>query len=170
MAKENIDQYPNIMSGTLTMSAANTITHAEVNVGINLFDKAALLLQRIEFMPTGAVLGDLDTDGDAFYFGLTQAVVTALSPADAVVIDMFGIYADLLGAVVSKEFHQVPFAHDFSSLRGGGILIAPKPLYAVGQSNGLTIAGVFTWRIYMNIVRLESDQYLELLETRRAFG
>jgi hypothetical protein len=170
MAKEQLDQYPNIMSGVVTMSAANTITHEEINVGVNLFDKAALLIQRIEFMPTGAVLGDLDTDGDAFYFGLTQAVVTGLVPSDAQCIDMFGVYADLLGAVVSKELLQIPFAHDFSNLRGGGILIAPKPLYAVGQSNGLTVAGVFYWRIYMNIIRLESDQYLELLETRRAFG
>lgn len=165
------DVYPNIIVGRLTMSAANTLTFSEINVGLNLFDKAALLIQRIELTPSTTALADLDTDVDNFTFGLTASNQLADLQVDrAEVIDTVQVEADLIGAVVSKQLHVCPWIHDFSGLRGGGILIPPKPLYAAGVSFGMTIAGVFFWRLYMNVIRLQPDEYLELLETRRAFG
>lgn len=171
MAKEALDLYPNIIADSLTMSAANTMTFDEINVGLNIFDKVALLIQRLEVYFAGGTLGDLDTDLDAVFFAITSRNdLLSLAPQQPEVIDVIGLQVDVLGAVVSKMVYPIPMVHDFSTLRGGGLLVAPRPLYAAGHSTGMTIAGLMYWRMYMNIIKLETDQYLELLETRRAFG
>ncbi len=170
MAKEALDVYPNLLVVSTLMSAANTITFKEINVGVNIFDKAGLVIARLEYQPLQATIDDLDTDSDNAAMALVSSNALANLAADqAEVIDLFNLGASVVTAAGIWR-HIWPHVHDFSTLGGGGLLIPPKPLYAAMASSGMTVAGQFWLRVYFKILRLESDQYLELLETRRAFG
>lgn len=168
---QNQDKFVNVLNDTLTMSAANTITFKELNVGLNIFDKVGLLLTRLEFDPVGATLQDLDTDGDVVIMGLTSSSsLTTLNPYQAEVIDQVSLCRIDSGAAANFTVINRPLTHDFSTQPGGGLLIPPKPLYIAGFSAGMTVAASFYARFYFIIYKLTDAEYLELLETRRAFG
>lgn len=171
MPSGNIDKFVNVINQPLTMSAANTLTFSEINVGLNLFDKVGLLVTRIEYDPTIATLQDLDTDGDLITMGLVASnTISSLLATQAEVIDQTSLSVIHAGAAASAEFFNRPFVHDFSTQPGGGLLVPPRPLYASAMSAGMTAAGVFYLRLYFIIYKLNDSEYLELLETRRAFG
>jgi hypothetical protein len=153
------------------MTGANTLTFDEIDVGVNIFDKAALILSRLEYDPAAASLQDLDDDGDQIVMGLTASNnISSLSPNQAEVIDRVMVLEIEQGTPANFVHFTNPIVHDFSGLPGGGLLIPPKPLYLAAYSSGMTVAGVVDIRMYFRILRLEASQYLELLETRRAFG
>lgn len=171
MPATNIDKFVNLMTTTITMSAANTITFQEINVGLNIFDKVGLLITRLEYDPTVATLADLDTDSDWFMAGVTSSNnLVNLTPEKAEVIDEVSIARVDAGAAANATFMFRPIIHDFSTLPGGGLLIPPKPLYSAAFSGGMTAAGICYVRLYFIIYKLNDSEYLELLETRRAFG
>jgi hypothetical protein len=65
---------------------------------------------------------------------------------------------------------QEPFVVDYTSLSGGGILVAPRPLYIGMDTIGAAAAGFCTVRLYFTIITLQASEYFELLESRRFFG
>lgn len=171
LEKTSVDQYVNMLVQTITMSAANTLTFSEINIGLNLFDKVGLLVNRIEYHPTLATLQDIDTDGDSISIGLTtNNTLASLNPSNAAVIDLQQLHRVDAGAAANAILVQTPLIHDFSTLRGGGMLIAPKPLYIAMMSAGLTAAGVAYFRLYFSLVQLSDAGYLELLQTRGVFA
>jgi len=171
MPTSNVDKFVNIVNVPLVMSAANTITFEEINIGLNLFDKVGLLLTRLEFDPVTATLQDLDSDGDSMIMGLTSSAnLTSLVIEQAEVIDQVSLVRVDAGAAANFHIVRRPITHDFSTQPGGGLLVPPKPLYAAGFSAGMTVAGYFFLRLYFIIYKLNDAEYLELLETRRAFG
>lgn len=171
MPSGNQDKFVNLVADSVTMSAANTITFEELNIGLNIFDKVGLLITRLEYDPTLATLADLDTDSDQFIMGLTASNnLTGLGMNQTEVIDSVQLIRTDAGAAANATFFFKPMTHDFSTQPGGGLLIPPKPLYVAAQSTGMTVAGAFTLRIYFIIYKLNDSEYLELLETRRAFG
>lgn len=171
MANTNTDKFVNLLTDTVTMSAANTITFKEINIGLNIFDKVGLLLTRIEYDPAAASLQDLDTDGDYLVMGITSSqTIATLSMLNQEVIDQTSLLRLDAGAAANYNIFARPFVHDFSTMPGGGLLIPPKPLYVAASSGGMTVAAVLYVRLYFIIYKLNDSEYLELLETRRAFG
>lgn len=71
------------------------------------------------------------------------------------------------GTMVLNDFLPV---NDYTSMPSGGLLIPPKPLYLAMNTSGLASPAEVTCRIYFTIIELQDAQYLELLQTRRAFG
>lgn len=170
MAKEK-DKFPNIIVKRATQSAANTITFEEIQVGLNLFDRAGLLITRVEYSPSEASLNEMTAEGDVIEMGLTNNDgLSSLLPSDEQVLDVASLQRRDFGTAASAQILERTLQRDFSTLPGGGILVPPKPLYIGIASTGLASAAVADFRIYFVVIRLESSEYLELLETRRAFG
>lgn len=170
-AKTVGDQFSNLIVSDLTMTAINTISFLEINVGLNIFDKVGLIVERCEYTPSGATLSDLDTDADAVSMGLVSSnAIANMDPDQSEIIDVVTIQRHDMGAAASGWLHRNPIINDFSTMGGGGLLIPPKPLYVAMASGGMTVVGRVFLRLFFRILKLESDQYLELLETRRAFG
>ena len=169
--KSTKDMFPNIITASITMSAANTLTFEEINVGLNIFDKVGLLLQRIIYEPTVGTWSDLEASGDTIQGAIcNDDGIDDLDVNRQQIFDKVVVRRHDMGTAASGWIHRKEITADYSTLSGGGILIPPKPLYLAMGSSGLAAAGAMKVRIYFTMVKLADADYLELLETRRAFG
>lgn len=172
MAKaKQADKYVNMLAEEIVMSAVNTITFSEIVVGLNIFDKVGLKISRLEYDFSISTYQDIDTDGDICTMALVQSNnIDTLGIAQTEVVDNVTIGRIDAGAAANAILFDKPIVRDFSTQPGGGLLIPPKPLYVAMQSTGMTVVGGGAIRIYFVIETLTDAEYLELLETRRAFG
>lgn len=171
MPVEKPDQFPAMIVERIAQSAADTLTFDEINIGLNLFDKAGLLLQRLEMTPTGASLALMTAASDILSMGLcTSDGIADLSPEREQIIDVRTFLRTDFGTAGNAELADRTIVADYSTLRGGGLLIPPKPLYWAIDSNGLASVATVDFRMYFIVIRLQDTQYLELLETRRVFA
>lgn len=165
------DIYVNMMCRTMSMVVANTLTFSEIEVGLNIFDKVGLKIARLEYEPTMGVLAEMTTAGDYLILALTNSDnIPSLDPHLEQVIDRVMLGRVDFGTAGSAALQTTPLTHDFSTLPGGGLLIPPKPLFMAAYSVGLASPATVRFRVYFTIQRLADAEYLELLETRRAFG
>jgi hypothetical protein len=108
---------------------------------------------------------------DAINMGLASSNnLVNLIPAQVEVVDVATLMRHDMGTAASAQLILKTVTRDFSTMPGGGLLVPPKPLYLAGASVGLASAADIYFRIYFTIVKLTDAEYLELLETRRAFG
>lgn len=165
------DKYANVLHDTVAMSAPNTLTFQEIDVGLNLFDKTGILIHKIQADPSAIYQADMLTSADWAQFALVQSTsITFLNITERSVIDLLEQIVTTHGAPASSQVIDIPLERDYTSLPGGGILIAPKPLYWAVQTAGFASALVTAFRLYFTIVKLKDTDYLELLESRRFYG
>lgn len=169
-ARNKTDMYSNILTQNVTQSSANALEFAEIDVGLNLFDKVGLLVSRIEFYNNQAH-NELVANGDTLRMAVTQSnQIASISPAERSVINMLEWNVIDHGTPANATITQEPWMQNFADLPGGGILVAPKPLYFAIDSDGFTAASVGSLRMYFTIIKLKDADYFELLESRRFFG
>lgn len=166
------DKYSNLFQVTAQESAANTLTFGSIELGLTIFQKVALLLNRIVVDWNGALFIDMDQDGDKMILGLTQSnSLTTIALSEPAVIfkqeKVLHNHGTAANAILSENVVQT---YDLSTLPGGGELIVPKPLYWAIQGVGLTAVVAITMRVYFQVIELKPDEYFELLESRRFFG
>jgi hypothetical protein len=91
------------------------------------------------------------------------AITTQNDPSvvDSVVLSRYD-----LGVAASGLFMTRPISRDFTTLQGGGLLVAPGSLYAGIMSSGA--GGVMSmWlRVYYTYMELSTDEYWQLVESR----
>jgi hypothetical protein len=171
MPAGKLDRYSNIMAVTVQQAVANTITFNEIRVGLNLFDKVGILINRIDYAFSGAAVSELAAAGDAVQLGLCQSNgLVALSVEQQEIIDFVGYYTAAPAAAADIQIFPTYIQRDYSTLPGGGILTTPKPLFAVFDSAGCANPHYGTLKIYFTIVNLKPDEYFELLEARQFFA
>jgi len=165
------DKYVNILNQSLTLSAANTLTFQEVNLGLNLFDKVGLLIHQIRIdLDNGTLRGLVASTDDVIMALTTSNQVSDLALSKQAVIDNFGLVAVANGTPGDTVIYREPFIMDYTMLPEKGILIAPKPLYLAGISSGLAAVATYNVRIMFTVVPLSGEDYFELLESRQFFG
>ncbi len=161
------DQFANIAAIQVTEAVAGTIAYARFNFPYSVMDKMALLINRIEYLPLS--ISNLNSSTDNVVIGLiaATAIVDINNQADPALLDSTRLIRNDLGAAATGTLLQFPFIKDFSSMPGGGILVAPSPLSAAIQSTGA--AGVMNaWvKFFYTAVGLSTDEYWELVESRR---
>jgi hypothetical protein len=163
------DEFPNLLVQALTASASNTITFGEINIGLNIFDKIGILIQRLEMDMVDISL--MTATGDQYIGGIVSSNnLTSLNIDQAEVIHQVALERLDSGTAASAVIQQKPAVTDFSNLKGGGLLVPPKPLYFAVHASGLASANTVRFRMYFILHSLTDANYLELLETRRAFG
>ena len=136
MPGKKIDSYANIAAILVTESSAATQTSAKFAFPFSIMDKMALVISRIEYMIAG--LAALNGTGDFVTVALAAASTLAAMTVqnDPLMIDSVRLERTDFGTAASGVFLFQPFMKDFSQLAGGGIIVAPSPLYAVIQSSG----------------------------------
>ena len=165
--KGKIDTYANIAAIFIAETVAGTPAYAKFAFPFSIMDKMALLISRVEYW-YGSI-GQLNTSGDTLYAGLStsSSVVDLTNQSDPVIVDSTRLLRVDLGAAASGTIVQQPYVKDFSNLPGGGILVAPAPLYAF--VNAVGAGGVVScWvRLYYTYMELSTDDYWQLVESRR---
>lgn len=166
MAKKQ-DLFSNKGYGAVVESAANTLTFSEIQTNVSIFEKVAWVLHRIEWYITQATYGLLADGADHLEMALVaSANITDLGldvPAVIDVLDLMRFQASGVGFT----FDTMPKIRDFSSLPGGGLIIAPRPLYLAIKGTSLASAGSSECRFYFTQKTLSAEEYLELIDFYR---
>lgn len=166
MARQ-VDKFANKFYGTVVESAANTLTFAEIPTNVDVFSKKAWILHKLEWYEKPADRGLIVNSDDAIRIALTSSnKMTDLALDDAGVIDLLELNA-IPYTAVGVEIYDQPHIRDFTALPGGGLIIAPRPLYIAVQ--GVSIAAVATASVrgYFTALDLNADEYLELVDFYR---
>lgn len=170
MAKTT-DKFSNVLTEEISMSAANTLTFEEVNIGLSLFDKAGILISRVEYSPYSATMQEMTAAADWIQLAFcTSNQLSNLAVTQAAVVHQVQWTTQYSGAAASGYLVHTPKIVDLSTLPGGGILITPRPWYVAMNTNGLASAGGGYVRFYFTVLQLQPQEYFELLETRSYFG
>lgn len=161
------DSYSNKFYGKVLESAANTLTCAEIQTATSIFDKTAWIIHRLEYYLLPPIVNLLVGLGDEIHMALTSNNrMTAFGLDDPSVIDVCDLYYHQITAV-GFAMLQMPIIRDFSGMPGGGLIVAPRPLYAGIMGVSLTSAAQYEIRGYFSQVQLKADEYLELVDFYR---
>ena len=110
-------------------------------------------------------------------FGLcaAPALVHSYDQTDPLIIDSarietWGTVPD--GAGTGKNFQTLtwPLVRDFSNMPGQGILVAPSPLYGFVEGVAMPGACYMYIKLFYTYVELSTDEYWQLIESRRIVG
>jgi len=151
--------------GSVTLSAANTLTFDQVSFAVGLFQGVAMLMHRILWKPASAFLRELTANTDQCIFALTTTnrLTTLEDSTDPSVI----AYYKIVGMGAGVEPIHLPLITDFSTLPGGGKLVAANPIFLAAVSSGYAAAlGPVLAQIDFTFVNLSDAQYLEVLQAQ----
>lgn len=161
------ESFANKFYGTVTESAANTLTFAEIQTNVDVFAKIAWVLHRLEWNFQVAVGTMFQGNADRVRMAITSSDnITDLELDNPAVIDRADIEMRESTAVGFSFFYR-PFIRDFASLPGGGIIMAPRPLFVGVHGVSLVAAATVEVRGYFTKRDLTADEYLELVDFYR---
>lgn len=166
MARQT-DKYANKFFGIAVESAANTLTFAEIQTNVDVFSKKAWILHRLEWYFKAVAISAIDAADDVIQAALCSSNKSAsLGLDDASVIDLFEICQSFNDATSFQLFVN-PVQRDFTNLPGGGLIIAPRPLYLAVKGTSMANALTVYCRGYFTAIDLNADEYLELVDFYR---
>lgn len=167
MATKKMDTYANFAAVQVTESAANTQTSTKFAFPFSIMDKMALIISRIEYWLATATRMDTSTDSVQACLAAADKITDISKQNDPLVIDNISYARADFGAAASGLLVINPVVKDFSSLPGGGLIVAPAPLYAVLQGGGCSAANVIWVKLFYTYIELATDEYWQLVESRR---
>ena len=166
-SKMKNDTFANLAAVFPLEASAGTAAYSKYAFPFSIMDKMGLIINRIEYWPTN--LSSLNSGTDTVTGGLSisSSITDLADQSNPAIVDSFRLQRLDLGTAASGLFIGEPFVKDFSSLPGGGLLVAPNPLYGFVQSSGA--AGVMgCWiKLFYNYMELSADEYWQLVESRR---
>ncbi len=168
MAAKKGDSFAQFAALKVTEGGTNTQTATKFAFPFSIMDKMALVIQRIEY-DWQTVLNALAATNDRVIAAITcAATVTDIEDVtDPLIVDSMRMSRYDVGTAGSGFWFRQPYVKDFSSLPGGGILIAPNPLYLMVEGVGAGAASACAVRMYYTYLELSSDEYWQLVESRR---
>jgi len=165
------DKYSNLIQVTMEESAANTLTFGAIDLGLTIFQKVGIIVNRIVIDWTTQVLSDFVNDDDSMTVALTQSdQISTLALTESAVIWKAQRVRFNFGTPANSIITDVQREYSFEAMPGGGELMAPRPLYWACKGNGMSATFAMVMRIYFRILELKADEYFEILESRRFFG
>jgi len=167
MATKKTDTFANIACVNVVESAANTQTSVKYSFPFSIMDKMAIIVNRIEYWWEG--FGALNSTDDRSIAALVAAatIVNLDTQSDPLIIDSSRMARLDFGAAASGNFFFQPFIKDFSSLPGGGIIMAPSPLYGMVKGTGCGAVTGCQIKLFYTYMELNTDEYWQLVESRR---
>lgn len=168
MAGKETDVFSQQFYLATTESAAGTLTFTQLTTGAALFERRALLLHRLIYNINPVTLALIVAAADY----ITAAIVThnkmaGLDYDDPAVVDLFRIMRQDMGVAASGQITETLFAHDFSQLPGGGLLIPAYPIYLAVLGTSLATPATVRCRGFFTARQLEATEYIELVEAAR---
>ena len=170
MAVKGGDKQANFAAIQAIESAAATLTFAKFAFPFSIQDKMALIISRIEYWFGGIHLLDANTENIVAGLSAAGALVDPFNQADPLIIDSMRMYRDATAVPQSTNLVQLPWVKDFSTLVGGGLMVAPAPLYAFVKATGGATPTSCWLKLFYTYKSLSTDEYWELVETRRVIS
>ena len=164
MAKSKVsDTYANKAYGDVVMSAANTMTFAQILFGVGLFEGKALLIHRASWYPTPTALREIVAATDTLQMALTTS--NRLSAISDVSEPAIICARSIVGIAANTEPFTRPMVDDFTGLPGGGLLVPANPIYIAAHTSGAAAASEVRVEIRFSFLELSDSDYLEVLQS-----
>lgn len=158
------DRFANVFTAELTLSAANTLTFAELNFGITLRDRVAIVIDELYYFFNTAAYGLMTTAADVIAVGITVSdQVTDISDmGDRRILSGKRITRVDFGTAASGGLVDEPFKESFSP----PLIALPNRLFLGMVTAGLAATIVCQLRMHFRTVTITQDQQLiEVLES-----
>ena len=157
------DRYANIMSGAVQMSAANTITFLAINTGVGLQSKQGMLIDQIDYYPTGAAIAEMTTAVDNLQFALTvsNGVTNLFDFTDRRVVHSSILLRADFGTAAAAELVKLPIVNQFFP----PLIVAEPTLYFAADTVGLASAALIRFRVYFRFIDLTDRNILEIAQS-----
>lgn len=167
MASKKADTFANVAAVYVLESAATTQTSKKFDFPFSIMDKMALIINRIEYWMEGH--SGMNTSLDRVIVALSAAanLVDINTQSDPLIIDSYKVMRLDIGTAASGLLVESPFIKDFSAMPGGGLLVAPNPLYAVIEGIDTSTAMAAWVKLFYTYIELGTDEYWQLVESRR---
>jgi hypothetical protein len=165
--KKAVDRYANLAAVHPVEAVVGTAKFEKFAFPYSIMDKIGILVCRIEYLFLS--LAQLNSSGDSLEccLSIDDGIADFQDYTNPAMVDSAYIARYDLGAAATGNFVISPIVRDFSQLPGGGILVAPNPLYGGVKSSGA--GGVMgCWvRLWYTYMTLATDEYWQLVESRR---
>ncbi len=163
------EKYVNIANIYMAESAANTLTFRQLQTGIAVFAKTAMLVHRIEYRVTPASLTQMANVADE----LRVALVTTTSLVDLItqaagITDMMEWKTQISGAPATQVWYNEPIVHEFGNLPSKGLLMPGTSVYGAIKGVSMTNPCVAYMRLYFSYMEMKGDDYFELVQATQA--
>lgn len=164
------DKYANSLNIEVEMSAANTLTFKQVNIGLPLYEKAAFLLHKVQFYIT-AYHASLLASADSLEMALVNDnSITTITPERENVYCYMKKQAIDQGTPANFLIETTPFCVDYSGFPNGGLLIPIYNLYGAMTTAGYANAAEGIIKVYFTVVQLNAAEFWELVESYRGWS
>jgi hypothetical protein len=162
--KAKKDTYSNVAFQAMAMSAANTLTFAQITLAVGLFQGIAMLLSRVKWQPSEATCREMVANSDLLVMALTSSnrLTTLTAMNDPAML----AYEEIVGIGASVEPWRLPIITDFSTLPGGGKLIAANPIFLAAMTGGFVAAATIRCQLDFTFLTLSDQDYLELIQAQ----
>lgn len=162
------DRYPNYLSGSLKLSAANTFTTEVETLPIirPTAGRSRSTIMEVLWVEISPSTIDLVADNDALTFTISTGAVptsaTGLEISNGNVLVYKGL--DTQGADTSVV--EKPLRVDLTDKNGFGQLIATDRVNINGFTVGQALASTFHWRIYYRFVTVSDREYIGIVQSQ----
>lgn len=165
------DKFSQVARLAVTESAANTLTFAELQVGVPMFEQKGLIVHRLEFYISAQTLGYLADTGDFIRLAFTLSnTIASLDLSYPEIIDMIIFQRFEEGTPANFVWQNWPIIHDFNEMPGGGLLIPCQNLYAAIFATGASTACAGQFRVHYTYFDMSPEDYLELLQRMKVIS
>lgn len=163
-SKGSKDQYANVAYTLVNQTAANTLIFQSIQMAVGLFQGIAMILHRIYYMPFVAAMREIVAATDSMTLAITSSNRLAViqDSNDPAIIDSIRWSA----IAVPVANWETPVIRDFTSLPGGGKLIAANPIYAGMMSSGFGAVQGAAIKLEFTFVELNDRDYMELIQAQ----
>jgi len=159
------DRFANTFSAIVTLSAANTLTYAEMNFGITLRDRVAIVIDELYFIIAQGALTEMTTLGDncQMAISVSDQPTNLMDYADRRILYSTRVSRQDFGTAAGGQFFRVPVKESFAP----PLIALPNRLFFGATSVGLASAQQFQLRMHFRTVSITQDQ--QLVEVLEAF-
>ncbi len=166
-----LDVYPNYISGSLTLSAANTFTTLQVELPINRLGRTTgNRAQMMEFLwvEVDANTVDFAAEADRISFTVSLGPVPTSVPTISSGDTVTAIRVTKRLATNGATLFNNHFVRNLQSREGFGFLVATEHFHVSGNTTGMAGATVFDFRIYYRFVTIPIAEFLGMLQSQQA--
>jgi len=172
MAKAKMqDRFDQFMVFSVTQSAADTLTFSTISLGLNIFQYAAIIISRIEYVLQRPALAEFATTADAAELAITGSdSIASLDITQPEVYDRVSYRVVDFGTPASAQIDYSPRVKDFTTMSGGGLIVPAQDMYMAMDSTGFAAAQSASARVYYRVEELAAGDFIELVQRLRVLS
>lgn len=157
------DRFANVFTSQVVMSSNNQITWVEMNFGISLRDRIAIVIDEIYFYWRTSAIAEMTATGDFLQAALASSdQITSITANERRIYALEQLVRLDLGTAAGGVMVRTPAKQSFAP----PLIVLPNRLFLGANTGGLASAMTLDVRMHYRTVPITAErQLLEVLET-----